>query len=313
MKRNRARILVATCLTFALFSASAEERGPLIDEVLSLSGVDQQINEIAAFALSEIETRKDVLPPKEYNRLESGFADAFGVKRLRETVTHAFLNNYDAARMKEWLMQLRSPLMTRMFALEKAAASKNAFTEIAEFAERSRSMPPAPSRLDLLKRLDQATSATELALDSQSAVTRSLLYAINPSLPENKRLTERELERLLSDVRIQTATTLENIAIATYLYTYRSVSNEELASYVAIYESELGNWAIAVSHKAVQRALSAATAAFKNTLVMNPQPPFGGMFVAVKSPQCRNTLHARVRPTFGDRFSSFIHNVTVMA
>jgi len=234
------------------------DKQQLIQKVLSLSGVDEQIKEISHFAVSEIDNRKDALDEQEYARLRALFSSAFAVNRLKNTVLETYLAAYDETRFQEWSHKVQSPLMKQMFRLEEDVTATDQFSKIVQFAQNNKQHPPPKTRIKLVERLDQATRASELALDSQAAVLYLLLQAINPSLPDNQRLDQDKITMLAQSTRDQMKTVLVAVAEATYLYTYRDVSDKDLAEYVQVYESELGTWMISLSQSAIHHALQEA-------------------------------------------------------
>lgn len=252
------RITIVAALLCTSLSVSADNTDALIGEVLSLAGVGKQLEEISHFAKNEIETRKEALAESDYRSLKNGMTSVFASEKLRQTVEKSLAQAARDARFAAWRDTLKQPLITKMAQLENQASGEAAFRELSAYAEKLQQFPPPPARVDLVTRLAKATYATDLAMDSHIAVTKTLLRLINPSLPENKRLDAKKEERILTDLRSQLAENLKDVAMITYLYTYRDVSDEELNQYTALYETGPGQWATESIVKAIRAALDVA-------------------------------------------------------
>lgn len=253
------RITIIAALLCLSFTAAADDKSALINEVLNLAGVDKQLEEISRFAKNEIETRKEVLAESDYLSLKNGMSSIFASEKLRQAVAKNLEQPARDARFTAWRDTLKQPLITKMAQLENQASGEAAFHELNTYAEKLQHFPPPPARVELVTRLAKATYATELAMDSHIAVTKALLRLINPSLPENKRLDTKKEDQILTDLRSQLAENLKDVAMITYLYTYREVSDEELNQYATLYETSPGQWITESLVKAIRAALDVAT------------------------------------------------------
>lgn len=252
------RITLVVALLGASFSAFADDASALIKEVLNLAGVEKQLEEIAHFAENEIETRKDALAEADYLSLKSRMTATFASEKLRVAVENSLAQTARDPRFAAWRDTLQQPLVAKMTQLENQSSGASAFRELSNYAEKLQHFPPPPARVDLVTRLAKATYATALAMDSHIAVTKVLLRLINPSLPENKQLDAKKEERILVDLRSQLEENLKDVAMITYLYTYRDVSDEELNQYAMLYETSPGQWVTENLVKAIRAALDAA-------------------------------------------------------
>ncbi len=256
MKRVAAFLIALFC---AAAAASADERTEQIDRLLELSGLSRQLAEISTFASHQIQTYGSSLEPQAYRELESSIARAFDSSRLTAAAKQHYLDHYDERRLRAWTETLSSPLAKRMLALESQPGKDDDFDQAMAYARRHDDAPAMQHRRDLLKRLDGASKASELALDSQMAVLRSVLIASNSTLTDNKRLNAKTLEDAVTQTRDQMESALLTVADATYLYTYREISDNDLEQYVGYYESDTGRWAMNLAQSAIKAALAEAT------------------------------------------------------
>lgn len=231
----------------------------LVGKVMAKSHTTQQIKSIADFAIAELDLRKDVLDAKDYKELKTILSSAFDAEKLHQDMTKVWQKRFQAERFAEWLSQLQSPLFIRMSRLEAQASSAESFDDMMDFAERQTQKIPTKTRQELIARLDNATASSELALRGQTSVLGAFLKAINPTLPDNKRLTDTKLQKILDATRAQVEPSLREVATLTYFYTYRDVSDADLSAYVSVYESALGKYFMQLNRDAVVAALAAAS------------------------------------------------------
>lgn len=258
MQRVQIWLLVMISLLVLSFNARAEDQKKVIEQVMTASHYDQHLQSITNFALAELDLRKDVINIADYKSLRNILADSYKVEKLQSDLTGMLQKHYDEKRFQQWLSQLQSPLFKKMIQLEERASTDAAFEGMMAYAQTLDKQPPSTEREALIKRLDKATSGTDLALKGQLSVLRAFLTAINPTLPENKQLNPVAMEHILSSTRSQLEPLLQEIALLTHLYTYRSISDKELEEYIKIYESNLGVWFSELHQRAVSNALSTA-------------------------------------------------------
>lgn len=231
----------------------------LVGKVMAKSHTDQQIKSIADFAIAELDLRKDVLDAKDYKELKTILSSAFDAEKLHQDMTKVWQKRFQAERFEKWLTQLQSPLFVSMSRLEVQASLAESFDDMMDFAERQTQKMPSKTRQELIARLDNATASSELALRGQTSVLGAFLKAINPTLPDNKRLTDTKLQKILEATRAQVEPSLREVATLTYFYTYRDVSDADLSTYVSVYESALGKYFMQLNRDAVVAALAAAS------------------------------------------------------
>ncbi|PYN14711.1 MAG: hypothetical protein DME05_14415 [Candidatus Rokuibacteriota bacterium] len=78
-----------------------------------------------------------------------------------------------------------------------------------------------------------------LQMDMSVIAFKAVLRALEPAVPAEKRLTAREVEFAEQTLRAQ-QDALTRAALVRALYTYRTLSDEELATYVEFSESDAG-------------------------------------------------------------------------
>jgi hypothetical protein len=252
-------MLVTLCLgLLTTQAAQAESKNEQLERLFKTIDLDTQLHQIEAFALNEVSSRKELLTTEAYKKLRDQTTRAFDAQALRKDVINTFRENFQAQHLESWLAAVERPLIKRIRDLEKIPDNRDSYNQLLAYRQQLKKNPASPSRLELVKRLDTATAATDLAIDSQLTVSGAFIRLINPSLPDTKQLSEKNLQSLLIAMRPQLEPQLRQIARVTYLYTYRSISDPQLDQYVALYESETGQWLTATLNRGIRAALDNA-------------------------------------------------------
>ena len=258
--------LIVLCLSIPSV-ALASGKKEISNEIIELSGLKEVAHDIAVYALSEIETRKESLPEHEFQRLTQIIQRTFNEARIYKIIQDYFYANYDEQLSPLWLSTLKSPLLIKITHLEIESAKPEAFEHIIEYAKLMRTNPIPPSRIKQVKQLDQITRVSEVTLESQLSVAKVLLHAINPSLPSNKQMSTSQLQSMIKTLGMQISQSLEEFTTITNLYTYRTLTNEELEQYLKLYQKSEGQWIINTTYNAVISALRDAQLQFEQSRI----------------------------------------------
>jgi hypothetical protein len=80
--------------------------------------------------------------------------------------------------------------------------------------------------------------------------------SINETLPSNKRKTRAELEKVLDGMKPMILESMREKFILTSFYTYRNLTDKELARYTAYYESDTGKKELDLTIRAFSNVFS---------------------------------------------------------
>src|SRR5262249_58923515 len=98
---------------------------------------------------------------------------------------------------------------------------------------------PQPGRVALVQRHEASMRSAELQMEMGVVASRAVTRSLEPVLPAEKRPTARELDFAERTLRGQ-QDRLVREALVRWLYTFRSLTDEELAEYRAFGESDAG-------------------------------------------------------------------------
>ena len=233
------------------------EREALINEALDISGTKKALETIPAHIRAQFEARQTPLKPEEKTRVGKILGDAFRPDVLYGAVRGAFRTNYDPQRMTLVIGQLRTPLFQKVAALEIAASEPGAKQDLERFALGLQGDIPKPARVALVQRYEAAMRSAELQIEMGVVAYRAVTRSLEPVLPSEKRPTARETDFAERTLRAQ-QDRLVREALVRWLYTFRSLTDEELAEYVAFGETDAGRWFVGTQRKGLLDAMRTA-------------------------------------------------------
>jgi hypothetical protein len=232
--------------------------GALVDTVLEISGAKKQLVNIQSQAVDAYSWYKDKLTPQLYDEGNRIIAQAYGSDKLYKSLSKYFMDNFNRARLLAVKQYCESPLAQRITDLEIKASSQEGFQELKNFGDGLASSPPAPQRLELIKKLDKETQATELQLETIVFNFETIAKAVDTLLPAEKRLGVGELSKISENMRLKLEPILDNGTCVYFLYTYKTLSEEELKEYLNFWVSEDGKWFVQTANGAYKFALAKA-------------------------------------------------------
>ena len=233
------------------------EREALITETLEISGTKKALETIPAHIRAQFEARQTPLKPEERARVAKILGDAFRTDVLYGAVRGAFRTNYDPSRMGFVIGQLRTPLFRKAAALELAASEPGAKQDLERFAVGLQGDVPKPARVALAQRYEAAIRSAELQIEMGVVAYKAVTRSLEPVLPSEKRPTARETDFAERTLRAQ-QDSLVRAALVRWLYTFRSLTDEELAEYVAFSETDAGRWFAGTQRKGLLDAMRTA-------------------------------------------------------
>ncbi len=233
------------------------EREALIGEALEISGTKNALETIPAHIRAQFDARQTPLKPEEKARVVKILGDAFRTEVLYGAVRGAFRSNYDPSRMGFVIAQLRTPLFRKVAALEVAASEPGAKQDLERFAIGLQGDIPKPVRVALVQRYEAAMRSAELQIEMGVVAYRAVTRSLEPVLPSEKRPTARETDFAERTLRAQ-QDRLVREALVRWLYTFRSLTDEELAEYVAFGETDAGRWFVGTQRKGLLDAMRTA-------------------------------------------------------
>lgn len=150
-------------------------------------------------------------------------------------------SEYDADKMTRFLELLRQPISLRMTAKETRQITPEA---LKEYSENFRKSPPSAARSKLIEGLDEISRTSDLGIEMASAMVNSLMDAVIESLRKQGKPVAREVKQMVGS-QLQGMRGQMRSQVRTLMYImYRDASDEELAEYVRVLDTEIGRWGL---------------------------------------------------------------------
>lgn len=240
-------------------STPARPRGDaLLEEVMDLSGTRRMLEQVPEQVLAGAAADRDRLPADVRARLDAALRAAYRADTLKRAAFDYLKKHARPDELAAALALLRSPVALRFTEMEVAAGTPEAHALVGPFVEGLATAPPPRARFDLLVRLDalSGTSAllTEISVQTAASVARGVASARSPLTPTQA----DQLAAMVRQMREQAGPATRHQVITMFLFTYRKASDEDLAKYVAMYETPGGEWLARTTGAAAKVALEQA-------------------------------------------------------
>ncbi len=227
-------------------------------ELMELSGLQQQVDQVPAHALSFLKEEEERLPPDQYALMTRVFQETYDAEKLLSGVQDRIEKNFDSERASGALEWMRSPLARRISRLEEESSSPEALKQMQVLSEQLRTSPAPEPRLKLIRRLDKATRGTEMATDMVILNAWGVEIGLNALLPEKRRSGPDMLLRQAALAHDQMIREQKELMKVGFLYTYQTLTDSELERYVTFAESDAGQWCYRTIREAFKDVLSEA-------------------------------------------------------
>ena len=239
----------------------------LIDDVLDASGLRPQINQLPAQMIAGIrEASQHKAAPAITKALEAAVAGAFSAEAFQDHLKADLKNNFDQQRLQTLLGELSSAAGKRMIALELATSSQQ---DLARYASSLAKTPLPAQRSSLIKRIDAASRASDLAV----AIAFAAIDALVPALAGKQ---AGAVDKAIEAQRGAATDAIRNATLVNLAYSYQSASDADLETYAKLAESESAKWFAGIVYASLlEQAKSAATLASEHIgeLAAKPAAP----------------------------------------
>jgi len=213
---------------------TGQARDKLIAEILAATGVKQQLDQLPGRLLAGARQSGKERPkaaPAKFKAIEDAMAKSFTAEGFQKQVAAGLNKNFDQKRFEALLKDYSTPTGKNMIALERSTASADA---LALFAKSAAATKPTPERAALIKGIDAATKASDLAVEAAFVSMKALASGMAGKAASVDKTIESQRAVLTGKIH---AATLLNLA-----YSFKDTNDADLAKYAAIYEAENSKW-----------------------------------------------------------------------
>jgi hypothetical protein len=237
----------------------------LVRELYFKSGLKKQLEMFpvtsrAAFgeALQRDGKMKDF--PADLLAAMTGTIDrAFAEEDLKGVVLKELKERLTTSEIKGALSWLDSPLGKRITLMEEMASTPAAYFGMQQYASKLRDLPPTAVRLGMVERLDSATRATESNVDMLLRMQAAVAMAFLSALPAEREMPFENLLKEMAKAKPAVEAEMRSQMQLGILYTYRDLSETEIAQYIAFLTSPPGSKYQSAVTAAIKKAFLAGS------------------------------------------------------
>lgn len=230
----------------------------LVDELIDLSGLKQQIPRVPSEYMTLVDQvlvgldRRNPMPKNMRRELRQSFVDALSSERFEPQIRSRLLDTLSQDTSIATVNWLRSDLGKKITAAEVSVGSAERSVQLATFMLRLQLERPTPERLQLVRRIQEITQGSEMATNAWEAIIGAIARALEGGLRGDKLQTKEKLEQFMASIRGSIKGMFEQGQIFETLFTYQTVTDEELKQYAEFLETPAGREVTKSINSAIQ-------------------------------------------------------------
>ena len=252
---------------------------PIVGELMEVSGLTEQIprlpNEYMTLVdqlLAGLERQRRPTSRSLRREIRQSFVDALTPEHLQSDIRSRLLKSLHPEATLAAMSWLRSDVGKKITTEVSASSAENR-VQFATFFLQLQLERPAPERLQLIRRIEEIAQGSQMATEAWeaivAAVARTLESEYRTTNPQNK----KNLEEYLASVRGSVKGMFEQGRLFQGLFTYRTLTDEELKAYAEFLETPAGRDVTQTVNRAVQDSAIDAIQSIKPPRSKSVQPP----------------------------------------
>ena len=167
--------------------------------------------------------------------IEDALAESLTAEGIQGRLNADLKKRFDQTRLQALLMDYSTPAAKAMNDLQRAS---HAPQDLEKFARSAAANRPTPERAGLIKRIDAATKASDLAVEIAFVTMKALALGIAGEGTGKAAAVDKTIEKQ----RAATTRKIRDAALLDFAFNFKDVSDADLAKYAAIYETENSKW-----------------------------------------------------------------------
>jgi len=227
-------------------------KGQITLKLSELSGLSQQVQLTTARTELLLSRLAGSLGAKEQEHFSRMTRETFDGDVMYKDAVAYIENNIDSVRANLAIQMFSSPLAIKMMRLELEATTPEHRGSLGEYAQGlNLEEPSLRKRLELIKRLDEATDASVQIIKMMKGFMASTLEVLAQLAPRDKRPSDIEKKQFISQMQNKAEDYYKDAGLVLFLYAFRTINDSELELYVRMYETEEGRWFASVTRGAL--------------------------------------------------------------
>jgi hypothetical protein len=276
---KRLAILCVLLLGLPALAISASDE-QTVGELMELSGLTQQIprlpNDYMTLVdqlLAGLERQHHPVSKTLRSQIRQSFVEALTAENFESEIRSQLLANLSQDTALATTTWLRSDLGQKITTAEVNASSAEKSVQFATFFLQLQLERPAPERLQVVRRIETITQGSEMATEAWEAIVAAIGRALESEYRAKNPQGKTNLEEHLASIRGSVKGMFEQGRLFQGLFTYRTLTDEELKEYAEFLESPAGKDVTHTINRAVQGAAIGAIQNIKPSRTKSVYPP----------------------------------------
>jgi hypothetical protein len=230
--------------------------------------------------------QKPKASPAVVKAIEIAVAESFTAQDFHDRVSAAMKNNFDQKRLQALLKDFSTPAAKRMIELEQAAPSPQ---EYARYARSPAATRPSSQRSSLIRRIDTATRASDLAVN----VAFSSMEAVALGVVGGGAGKAAAVDKMIEKQRASATRKIRDATLFNLAFSFRDASDADLEAYASMYETENSKWFIDIVFASLLEEVKSASAQAGErigSLASKPAAPAAKLVLSKASADARACL-----------------------
>lgn len=258
MRKQTVKTIVVAIMVTLSFTAHAfaDTHEDLVKKYIKLSGIGEVISsfpdQISSISAQRLLTSEQ---PDLEKKVAAILKDSFDVKRSEENLYAFLLENTQVGFLEKAVQWGETPLAQKINAEEVAASKPESQAGLLRYMADLQEAPPSEARIAIIHEFEKTTGLSDLSTQIIIEMVRGMVESVNLALPEDKRQTQDQVDEEIEKIKSTIRGSIREQIILTSFYSYRNISDGELAQYIEFYKSDTGKTEIDVSSKAFTHVL----------------------------------------------------------
>ena len=259
--------------------ANSNPHEQIVDELINLSGLKQQIPRLPNEYLTLLDQvlvgleRRHPMPKNVRRELRQSFVDVLTSERLEPQIRSRLLAGLSQDTTTATVNWLRSDLGKKITAAEVNVSSPDRSVQVATFMLRLQLERPTPERLQLVRRIEEITQGSEMATEAWEAIVGAIARVLDGGFRGKNLERKEKLEEFMASIRGSIKGMFQQGQIFEALFTYQSMTDEELKQYAEFLETPAGRDVTKIINSAVQGVALDAIQSIKPLQFRDRQSP----------------------------------------
>lgn len=253
--------------------AQSKEALGLANRLFERAGLAVQLQSLPAQFDQGLEQNRGKIPDEVIAALVEAGKKSFAVATLREEIVRSLARSMPAADIRQVLVWLDGQVGRRMTLAEESAAGDMTPENMQAYFDSEKKKPAGPKRAQLIADLIVATQAVEISATFVESMSLGIAVGMDAAQPVEKRIGLPILRsRLRAAIPPDKLRANMSAALpAMNGFTYRQVSDADLAAYVKFNNSALGQRYNQAATEALTEALTRASIRIGEIIQASPE------------------------------------------